>query len=211
MPQVDRWSRQYKASIGERGLPPDPAMLTLATWLHSHIPPEDAGPTVVHKGIVHGDFRLDNLIFHPTQVLPLPPSPCTSPFSPLPRASPSPTWWRCWTGSCPLWATSFQTPPIAACPTTSPRELTLSLLSPLPCPKASPPNPLFWPTTVLPWWAPLHLPAPPSHRHRSPLLCVVVGGSSPPLGPPPPGPSTWPCPSSAVQPSMLAFTSASSR
>ena len=46
-------------------------MLTLATWLHAHIPPEDAGPTGVHKGIVHGDFRLDNLIFHPTQVLPI--------------------------------------------------------------------------------------------------------------------------------------------
>lgn len=42
-------------------------MLELIQWLRENIPAEDrfAGS---RTGIVHGDFRLDNLVFHPTEV-----------------------------------------------------------------------------------------------------------------------------------------------
>jgi aminoglycoside phosphotransferase (APT) family kinase protein len=55
--QVARWSKQYQASETE----PMEAMDQLIAWLPKNIPPE-TGTTVVH-----GDFRLDNAIFHPTQ------------------------------------------------------------------------------------------------------------------------------------------------
>jgi aminoglycoside phosphotransferase (APT) family kinase protein len=50
--QVDRWSKQYRASETER----IEEMERLIEWLPSHIPP--AGPA----RLVHGDYRLDNLI-----------------------------------------------------------------------------------------------------------------------------------------------------
>jgi aminoglycoside phosphotransferase (APT) family kinase protein len=53
--QVARWTRQYRAS--ETG--PIPAMDALIDWLPDNLPPE--GET----RLVHGDFRLDNLILHP--------------------------------------------------------------------------------------------------------------------------------------------------
>src|SRR4051812_35333006 len=53
--QVGRWSKQYQASETEKV----EAMDNLIAWLPKNIPPE-AGTTVVH-----GDFRLDNAIFHP--------------------------------------------------------------------------------------------------------------------------------------------------
>lgn len=56
--QVRRWSKQYDAS---RTIP-IPAMDRLIDWLPAHLPEED--DTVA---IVHGDCRLDNLIFHPTE------------------------------------------------------------------------------------------------------------------------------------------------
>ena len=55
--QVERWSKQYRASETQRIL----AMDSLIDWLPRNIPPE-AGTSVVH-----GDFRLDNTIFHPTE------------------------------------------------------------------------------------------------------------------------------------------------
>src|SRR3954470_10237892 len=55
--QVGRWSKQYQASETER----IEAMDNLIAWLPRNIPPE-TGTTVVH-----GDFRLDNAIFHPTE------------------------------------------------------------------------------------------------------------------------------------------------
>ena len=55
--QVARWSRQYQASETEK----QPAMDQLIEWLPRLLPPE--GET----RIVHGDYRIDNLIFHPTQ------------------------------------------------------------------------------------------------------------------------------------------------
>jgi aminoglycoside phosphotransferase (APT) family kinase protein len=50
--QVDRWSKQYRASETEK----IDAMERLIDWLPKHIPP--AGPA----RLVHGDYRLDNLI-----------------------------------------------------------------------------------------------------------------------------------------------------
>jgi aminoglycoside phosphotransferase (APT) family kinase protein len=55
--QVARWSKQYQASETE----PIGAMHDLIAWLPNNIPPE-TGTTVVH-----GDFRLDNVIFHPRE------------------------------------------------------------------------------------------------------------------------------------------------
>jgi aminoglycoside phosphotransferase (APT) family kinase protein len=55
--QVARWTRQYRASETERIEAAD----RLIDWLPRHIPP--AGDT----RIVHGDYRLDNVIFHPTE------------------------------------------------------------------------------------------------------------------------------------------------
>ena len=55
--QVARWSKQYRASETQR----IEAMDNLIGWLPANIPPE-AGTTVVH-----GDFRLDNTIFHPSE------------------------------------------------------------------------------------------------------------------------------------------------
>lgn len=55
--QIDRWTKQYKASETES----IPAMDALMDWLPQHIPPGD------DTSIVHGDYRLDNLIFHPSE------------------------------------------------------------------------------------------------------------------------------------------------
>ena len=55
--QIDRWTRQYKAAETES----IPAMDHLIDWLQQHIP---AGEITT---IVHGDYRLDNMIFHPTE------------------------------------------------------------------------------------------------------------------------------------------------
>lgn len=55
--QIERWTRQYQASATE----PIEAMDRLIEWLPAHIPPGD------QSAIVHGDYRLDNMIFHPTE------------------------------------------------------------------------------------------------------------------------------------------------
>lgn len=63
---MERWARQYIASTGEGKSDRNPKMLVLADWLRQHIPVEDSlGET---SGLVHGDFRVDNLVFHPTEV-----------------------------------------------------------------------------------------------------------------------------------------------
>lgn len=41
-------------------------MLELADWLRQHIPSEDSSGATA--GLVHGDFRIDNIVFHPTEV-----------------------------------------------------------------------------------------------------------------------------------------------
>jgi aminoglycoside phosphotransferase (APT) family kinase protein len=55
--QVARWSRQYQASETEK----QPAMDRLIEWLPCRLPPEG------EPRIVHGDYRIDNLIYHPTE------------------------------------------------------------------------------------------------------------------------------------------------
>ncbi|MBU6487168.1 MAG: phosphotransferase [Burkholderiales bacterium] len=60
--QVARWSKQYEASETE----PIDAMRRLIAWLPEHMPPAEAGAPE-RAAIVHGDYRLDNLIFHPSE------------------------------------------------------------------------------------------------------------------------------------------------
>jgi aminoglycoside phosphotransferase (APT) family kinase protein len=55
--QISRWSKQYVASQTEQL----PAMDKLMEWLPAHTP--DVDETV----IVHGDYRLGNMLIHPTQ------------------------------------------------------------------------------------------------------------------------------------------------
>jgi len=55
--QIARWSKQYKASETEE----IPAMDSLIEWLPANIPPGE------ETSIVHGDYRMDNMIFHPTE------------------------------------------------------------------------------------------------------------------------------------------------
>lgn len=55
--QIARWSRQYQASQTEQ----QPAMEALMDWLPRHLPPEAA------PRLVHGDYRMDNLVFHKTE------------------------------------------------------------------------------------------------------------------------------------------------
>ncbi len=55
--QIDRWTKQYKAAETEH----IPAMESLMEWLPQNIPAGDL------TTIVHGDYRLDNVIFHPTE------------------------------------------------------------------------------------------------------------------------------------------------
>ena len=55
--QVDRWSKQYRASETEK----IEDMERLMAWLPAHLPP--AGPT----RLVHGDYRLDNMILDATE------------------------------------------------------------------------------------------------------------------------------------------------
>ncbi len=59
--QIGRWSKQYTASITQ----PIPAMDELMAWLPEHIPAMARDESLV--SIVHGDYRLDNLMFHPTE------------------------------------------------------------------------------------------------------------------------------------------------
>jgi aminoglycoside phosphotransferase (APT) family kinase protein len=53
--QVARWTQQYRGSQTES----IDAMERLIEWLPKHIPEDE------QTSIVHGDFRLDNVIFHP--------------------------------------------------------------------------------------------------------------------------------------------------
>lgn len=53
--QISRWSRQY---LDDGAAGRIAAMDRLVAWLPEHIPPGE------ETAIVHGDFRIDNLIFH---------------------------------------------------------------------------------------------------------------------------------------------------
>jgi aminoglycoside phosphotransferase (APT) family kinase protein len=55
--QIHRWTQQYRASETER----IESMERLMAWLPEHIPSAD------ETTVVHGDFRLGNVIMHPTE------------------------------------------------------------------------------------------------------------------------------------------------
>lgn len=59
--QIGRWSKQYMASITQ----PIPEMDQLMVWLPAHIPASARDESM--SSIVHGDYRMDNLVFHPTE------------------------------------------------------------------------------------------------------------------------------------------------
>ncbi|KAE8730935.1 putative acyl-CoA dehydrogenase IBR3 [Hibiscus syriacus] len=63
--QIERWFKQYLASTSEGKPESNPKMFELADWLRKNIPPEDASGAT--GGLVHGDFRIDNVVFHPTE------------------------------------------------------------------------------------------------------------------------------------------------
>jgi len=59
--QIGRWSKQYLASVTEEIKEMD----ALLEWLPAHVP---AGARdAAQVSVVHGDYRLDNLVFHPTE------------------------------------------------------------------------------------------------------------------------------------------------
>ena len=55
--QVDRWTKIYRASETQH----ISEFEKLAEWLPAHLPQQD------RVSVVHGDYRLDNMIFHPTE------------------------------------------------------------------------------------------------------------------------------------------------
>jgi len=59
--QIGRWSKQYAASITA----PIVEMDKLIDWLPAHIPASARDDLRV--SIVHGDYRIDNLMFHPQE------------------------------------------------------------------------------------------------------------------------------------------------
>ncbi|MCR9109179.1 phosphotransferase family protein [Marivita sp. XM-24bin2] len=54
--QIDRWTKQYRASETET----IPDMDALISWLQENVPDDDGQVT-----LVHGDYRIDNLLFAP--------------------------------------------------------------------------------------------------------------------------------------------------
>jgi len=55
--QVDRWTRQYEASKTDE----IESMESLIQWLNKNIPDDET------TTIVHGDYRLENMVIHPTE------------------------------------------------------------------------------------------------------------------------------------------------
>ncbi len=55
--QISRWSKQYSASQTAKLA----SMDNLMKWLPEHVPPDES------TAVVHGDYRLDNMIIHPTE------------------------------------------------------------------------------------------------------------------------------------------------
>jgi aminoglycoside phosphotransferase (APT) family kinase protein len=56
--QIARWSKQY---LEDKDAGRDPWLDRLIEWLPAHIPADQA------TAITHGDFRIDNMIFHPRE------------------------------------------------------------------------------------------------------------------------------------------------
>jgi aminoglycoside phosphotransferase (APT) family kinase protein len=58
--QITRWSQQY---LDDPDAGRDPNVDRLVEWLPANIPAEE----MEESRVVHGDFRIDNMIFHPTE------------------------------------------------------------------------------------------------------------------------------------------------
>lgn len=56
--QISRWTKQYRASETEHS----EAMEALIAWLPENMPADDGAVS-----LVHGDYRLDNVMFHPSE------------------------------------------------------------------------------------------------------------------------------------------------
>ncbi|MVW70282.1 phosphotransferase family protein [Bordetella sp. 15P40C-2] len=56
--QIDRWTRQY---LDDELAGRHPSMDKLIEWLPAHLPDTES------VALTHGDFRADNMIFHPTE------------------------------------------------------------------------------------------------------------------------------------------------
>uniref|UniRef100_G1LWF6 Acyl-CoA dehydrogenase family member 11 n=1 Tax=Ailuropoda melanoleuca TaxID=9646 RepID=G1LWF6_AILME len=58
--QVSTWTEQYQAAAHQD----IPAMNQLSDWLMKNLPDNDN-----EENLIHGDYKLDNIVFHPTEVL----------------------------------------------------------------------------------------------------------------------------------------------
>ncbi|KAM8758855.1 acyl-CoA dehydrogenase family member 11 isoform 1-T1 [Rhynchonycteris naso] len=56
--QVSTWTKQYQAAAHQD----IPAMNQLSDWLMKNLPDNDN-----EESLIHGDFKLDNIVFHPTE------------------------------------------------------------------------------------------------------------------------------------------------
>jgi hypothetical protein len=56
--QITRWTKQWKGSSSA----PIPDLDAVADWLPAHLPPDDGAAS-----LAHGDFRLGNMLYHPTE------------------------------------------------------------------------------------------------------------------------------------------------
>ncbi|EPY73377.1 hypothetical protein CB1_011932002 [Camelus ferus] len=57
--QVSTWTKQYQAAAHQD----IPAMSQLSDWLMKNLPDNDN-----EENLIHGDFKLDNIVFHPKEV-----------------------------------------------------------------------------------------------------------------------------------------------
>ena len=57
--QIARWSKQYESDVAAGRVA---AMDRLVAWLPEHIPEDEPKARVIH-----GDYRCDNMVFHPTE------------------------------------------------------------------------------------------------------------------------------------------------
>ena len=63
--QINTWTKQFQGASKLASLPDVPAATEIMEWLPNNVPDTEEKTTVVH-----GDYRLENMIFHPTKVPP---------------------------------------------------------------------------------------------------------------------------------------------